>query len=609
MPQAPTPAPAPIPYTAATPLNFDPNAAARQAQEAARLAQEAAAMAQQLSQIQPGDQIDASTWQAIDRMNQAAAQGQQLASEMRQTKEEADRELDALQDQLATRQREIDLRQRELDLEAKEAEIRRREEAMREQARAAATPQGQASRPSPSQAAQPTPTAQPAPTAQTIPTQPTPAPQPAQQTPAPDDRPPQYREHVTVRADNGRGLFYVTLPTTWRVSKTSLVDNGTSSRPYIPSVSFENDGSGLLFLRLGDAGTRQSDGMKALTTQYGMAFAGSDTANYAPVPSPRRTLESYVRSLVPDDGLPSLTLLQEIGSTRASELQKDAERRFQQMARASGGAIVRDPLGGEIIRIYAFQLKGNPQRIAVYLRFYAIKDGSGIEYITPAGLMGNLVGGLIGSAQRAKKRKEATASGAPTSSGPAGWSTPDFDEYIKGGTIYWNVAGLAAAYAPEAQFDKVYREAFLPLISTYDIHEDMTNMAMAVVRQESANIQNATNREINAMNMRHQANMAAARQMQAAADARFESWQRQSDAHHAAFRERTNAQFNGSYGGSSAPDFSEAIRGVNTYTTSDGRQVEVDVRYDRAYENQGGDVMGWDSGFEPGSDWTEIPRA
>ena len=47
---------------------------------------------------------------------------------------------------------------------------------------------------------------------------------------------------------------------------------------------------------------------------------------------------------------------------------------------------------------------------------------------------------------------------------------------------------------------------------------------------------------------------------------------------------------------------------MNTYTTSDGREVEVSVRAEHVYENQAGDVYGTDSSFEPGGDWTELPR-
>lgn len=39
-------------------------------------------------------------------------------------------------------------------------------------------------------------------------------------------------------------------------------------------------------------------------------------------------------------------------------------------------------------------------------------------------------------------------------------------------------------------------------------------------------------------------------------------------------------------------NFSQAIRGVNTYNTTDGRQVEVGVTADHVYQNQHGDVIG-----------------
>ena len=38
-------------------------------------------------------------------------------------------------------------------------------------------------------------------------------------------------------------------------------------------------------------------------------------------------------------------------------------------------------------------------------------------------------------------------------------------------------------------------------------------------------------------------------------------------------------------------------------------EVELDVSAERAYENQAGDVIGGSGGFDPGADWTEIPRA
>ena len=58
-------------------------------------------------------------------------------------------------------------------------------------------------------------------------------------------------------------------------------------------------------------------------------------------------------------------------------------------------------------------------------------------------------------------------------------------------------------------------------------------------------------------------------------------------------------------------NYSEAIRGVNTYQTTTGQNVEVGVSADHVYENKYGDVYGV-SGVAPDDDilsklnWTEI---
>ena len=58
-------------------------------------------------------------------------------------------------------------------------------------------------------------------------------------------------------------------------------------------------------------------------------------------------------------------------------------------------------------------------------------------------------------------------------------------------------------------------------------------------------------------------------------------------------------------------NYSEAIRGVNTYQTTSGRPVEVSVTADHVYENRYGDVYGV-SGTAPDQEtlnrlnWTEL---
>ena len=416
-----------------------------------------------------------------------------------------------------------------------------------------------------------------------------------------------YRQGATVCHTDGTGLFVVTLPSDWSVRDSGI--RREAARPFNPHVQLSNGRGASIHLFQGDTGMRLSAGMKAAMAAYGAALAGADETNYAEVPNPIKLADDYVADIVRRVGASDLRLTGTLDAPDLAARRQEALALFQENARAGGGAIVCDPLAAEVLRTYRFMLNGELTGFAVHVRLYATKDGSGVENLNPMGLaanVGSALGGLFRKRKAAKSSAAANGSGRP--SRDTRWSQPDFDSYVDGGTIYWEVVGIATLSAPATTFDEALGEAFLPLVRSYGLHADVRGMALGDTRRQAGRMQQATNHEIQANNMRTQASMAAARQAQAAADARFDQWMRDSDAHHAAFRERTNAAFNTAAGGS-APDFSEAIRGVNTYRTSDGREVEVDVSADRAWENQAGDVIGTEGSFEPGYDWTEIPRA
>ena len=185
---------------------------------------------------------------------------------------------------------------------------------------------------------------------------------------------------------------------------------------------------------------------------------------------------------------------------------------------------------------------------------------------------------------------------------------PDFSQYTSSGTIFWSVPVMATLVAPAGVFDEKLRTMFLPLVGSVEVHADVEDLILQTAQQYASQVQMATQGQLARNQATFQAQQAAHRQQQAAFDSYNYAWQARSDAHHQQFRAATNAQFSTGVG-SAAPDYSEAIRGVNTYTTSDGREVEVSVHADRAYENQAGDVIGTSGGFEPGANWTEIPRA
>lgn len=435
---------------------------------------------------------------------------------------------------------------------------------------------------------------------------------PPQERRRPQDGPVEYRRGVAVRnASSGHGLFYVTLPSTWKIEDATLRQGRSGSQPYDAYARFTDDAGASMILELGDAGVRNSAGMDAAMAQYGHAIASIDRNNYAPMPGPRRTADNQATKIIQDLGGTNTTCICELGGLNLAKRQQEARETFTRAAQQTGPVMLRDPFAAEMIRIYAFNRGDIPYKAAVYVRIYAIKDASGVDMMNPLGLvagLGSLIGGRTSRVDAGKAASPAPQASAVAGSDGRPFSTSSFESYTKDGTIYWNVFGISTLMARASQFDKAYAEAFLPFVSEFQAHGDLLNLQAADARRQAAAMQQATNIEVNRMNMQTQAALAANRQVQAAADARFESWQRQSDAHHAAFRERTNAPFS-TAAGASVGDFSEAIRGVNTYTTSDGREVEVGVWADRAYENQAGDVIGGSGGFEPGADWTEIPRS
>ena len=437
------------------------------------------------------------------------------------------------------------------------------------------------------------------------------APRPAKPTPKPITM----RPNVEIRDEaTGRGLFVMTMPSSWFVDGTGLGRVDSASHPYRPHASFSDGEGSIVTLRVDEAGTQMSDGMKAVMRTYGSAIAAQDRTNYARMPHPMRLADNHILKITNKVGATGLYLAREWGSPDLATRQQQAQSMFRAAAQATGPAVLKDPFAAEFARIYEFVYDGISRTAAVYVRLYAIKDASGVDLMPVglAGALGGAIGNAIGGAIARRRSQGSGQQDAPT--GPARtadaprWCVPDFDAYAKGGTIYWSVQGLAVLIARTDVFEQRFGEAFLPMVRSFQIHQDVLGLSGEAGRQYAADVQQATNAQVARMNAQTQAALAADRQRQAAFDAQLASWHANSDAHHAAFRAQTNAQFGGGLGGSAAPDYSEAIRGVNTFVTSDGREVQLDVSADRAYENQAGDVVGGSGGFDPGADWTEIPR-
>ena len=183
------------------------------------------------------------------------------------------------------------------------------------------------------------------------------------------------------------------------------------------------------------------------------------------------------------------------------------------------------------------------------------------------------------------------------------WCSPDFTQYTSGGTIYWSIDSVATLVASAADFDAHFSTMFLPLVDSLEVHPDVQSLTLQDAMQQAAQVSQATQTQLAQNQAAFQAQQAAHRQQQAAFDSYNQSISDARNAHHQQFMAASRAQ-----SAHSAPDYSEAIRGVDTYTTSDGREVELSVHADHAYENQAGDIIGTSGSFDPGANWTEIPR-
>lgn len=461
----------------------------------------------------------------------------------------------------------------------------------------------------------------------------------------------------------GRGLFTVPRISGFCVVGTALEQTGSISNPYVARVALKNDAQTSITLANGDAGTRQSASLRAMTAMSG-APATQAQPNYAKVPNPLAVADGAATEHLRRMGATQARMTAQAAVGDLEAIRRAAAARTSQLAQAQGApAQVSDSLAASVVRVYDFAVAGQPWRMACYVRLMAGKwglagmggasaligqvggfadrigqalGGSRQQTAQPQAGMGGALrgaldftmgGGLIGKHLRERRadqgRTDLPSNAAPQQTGtddpvasttrpPQGapsWCSPDFESFCRDGNIEWWVDLVASYVAPAPHFEEGLRKTFVPFALGCTTHSDVTSLTLMAVQQAAAGIQQSTNVALAQSQARFAAQQAAHRQQQAAFNSYNDSISAARDARQASFRAATNAQFApGAAGSGGVGDFSEAIRGVNTFVTSDGREVELSVHSDVAYENQAGDVVGGSAGFDPGADWTQIPR-
>lgn len=173
--------------------------------------------------------------------------------------------------------------------------------------------------------------------------------------------------------------------------------------------------------------------------------------------------------------------------------------------------------------------------------------------------------------------------------------------------ISWTILAELCLVAPAERFDEVFDGAFVDVANSVTLDQGLMEERARINFSRQQQVQAATNQAIGQMQMQFATWQQMHAQQQQAFDAQLRAWQANSDAHHRAFRQRSQEQFYGSPAGSGgAGDFSEAIRGVNTYVDKYGHEVEMDVSAETVWQNEAGDIAGFDKGVNPGYGWTQL---
>lgn len=462
----------------------------------------------------------------------------------------------------------------------------------------------------------------------------------------------------------GQGLFRAVVAGGWHVNSADLCAGRHSTRPYTAQVLLSNDRGGALVVYVDDAGQRLGGAIKAMMTMYGGNLAGVDRTNYADMPDPVAEADKVAAHQAGYDHVSNMRFICQLPCENLNEIHRQATETYQQIIRADGGTF-EGAMAACVMRIYEYFSDGAPQKMAVYVRLTAAKfglpatmglgmpgmgglDGLGDAFSGIADKIGSLFGkgknnppaqapfggpgfpaqqgqfggpglpaqqapygmqGYPGQQMMGAPGMGASGMGAPGMAGGVQWSIPNFYDFNRSGSIAWSLDEVAYLLAPRDDFDAEFKRMFVPFTESVQHHPDFLRITQQATQQAAAQIQQRTNTVIAQQQQAFQAQQQAMRERQAAFDSYIDSVQQASDRHHQEFRRRSNEMFDGgSYSSGSSGDWSEAIRGVNTFVTSDGREVELSVSSDVAYENQAGDVVGGPSHFDPGADWTQISR-
>lgn len=309
--------------------------------------------------------------------------------------------------------------------------------------------------------------------------------------------------------------------------------------------------------------------------QYAEAYADSYMMRYAQNMNASRFL------FVGDKALPLNKPFDMEGNLAA--LQRKTEIEIQ----ATGSPQLFKILGyyvKPVCRVYDMTVAGKPYRAAIATTMLASKQQM---------MMG---GGMFGGLSSLINLFGSNSQSTQTQNGGSEFASLPSNSYID-----WIVIGINILRSSPENFESEFAGPFTDFSSTLKIDQELLKQMRQANLQTNQNVQNYTQQQINQQNQWFAAQQQAYRTRQAAYDSYNSAWWNRTQAadasRSASYQSRMAAEERMS------DQYSEAVRGVNTYVRPDGTEVEVSVDYNRAYTNYSGDTLGSNSAFEPGGDW------
>lgn len=199
-------------------------------------------------------------------------------------------------------------------------------------------------------------------------------------------------------------------------------------------------------------------------------------------------------------------------------------------------------------------------------------------------------GGLVGAMRRQKERmdQEQAASRMQNAEPVAAEPSRSTNEPVTFGhakeagqavdAIEWGAKRIYYAAGPSSQEEDLIRK-FTIFVGSYrmdpGLEQRLEQVHQQVRQQEQMSLQNATSYAMSAQQANMQRQAQISQTLQQSSNTIMQGWEN---------RQAAQSRMSN--------NFSEAIRGVNSYATTDGRTVEHSVVSDHVYQNKYGDTLG-----------------